>query len=299
MITRRVLLSAAALTGLGGLAGLTGCSSGDEGTAPEASSTGPGETSAGPVDVRYGDDDSQVAELHWPAGDGKVPVAVVIHGGLWMSGYGMELATPLAKDLATVGIAGYAIEYRRMGNGGGWPATFEDVAAAIDALQDHSRADLDKVVAVGHSSGGHLAVWAASRPGLPVGAPGASPRVVLVGAVSQAGVLDLVNAYNIHLGGDAIASFVGATPEEDPARYELASPYERLPLKVPVALVHGTRDGQVPLDQSRRYRAAAAKAGDEVKLTELPDVGHFELIDPHDQAWLTCRAETKRLLGLT
>lgn len=299
MITRRVLLSAAALTGLGGLAGLTGCTSGDEGTAPEASSAGSGETSAGPVDVRYGDDDSQVAELHWPAGDGKVPVAVVIHGGLWMSGYGMELATPLAKDLATVGIAGYAIEYRRMGNGGGWPATFEDVAAAIDALQDHSRADLDKVVAVGHSSGGHLAVWAASRPGLPVGAPGASPRVVLVGAVSQAGVLDLVNAYDVQLGGDAIASFVGATPEEDPARYELASPYERLPLKVPVALVHGTRDGQVPLDQSRRYRAAAAKAGDEVKLTELPDVGHFELIDPHDQAWLTCRAETKRLLGLT
>ena len=142
-------------------------------------------------------------------------------------------------------------------------------------------------------------MWAASRPGLPAGAPGASPRVVLAGAVSQAGVLDLVNAYNVQLGGDAIASFVGATPEEDPARYELASPYERLPLKVPVALVHGTRDGQVPLDQSRRYRAAAAKAGDEVKLTELPDVGHFELIDPHDQAWLTCRAETKRLLGLT
>lgn len=293
MITRRVLLSAAALTGLGGLAGLSGCSGGDEGAAPEASK--PGE----PVDVRYGDDDSQVAELHWPAGDGKVPVAVVIHGGFWMSGYGMELATPLAKDLATVGIAGYAIEYRRMGNGGGWPATFEDVASAIDALKDQPRADLDRVVAVGHSAGGHLAVWAASRPSLPAGAPGASPAVALAGAVSQAGVLDLVNAYDVQLGGDAIASFVGATPEEDPGRYELASPYERLPLKVPVALVHGTRDGQVPLDQSRRYRAAAVKAGDEVKLTELPHIGHFELIDPYDQAWLTCRAETERLLGLT
>jgi dipeptidyl aminopeptidase/acylaminoacyl peptidase len=216
-----------------------------------------------------------------------------------MSGYGMELATPLAKDLATIGIAGYAIEYRRVGNGGGWPMTFEDVASAIDALKDQPRADLDKVVALGHSAGGHLAVWAASRPGLPAGAPGASPGVVLAGAVSQAGVLDLVNAYNVQLGGDAIAALVGATPEEDPARYEVASPYERVPLKVPIALVHGTRDAQVPIDQSRRYRAAAAKAGDDVKLTELPDVGHFELIDPSHQAWLTCRAETKRLLGLT
>ncbi len=86
------------------------------------------------MQVRYGDDESQIAELHLPPGDGKVPVAVVIHGGFWMSSYGMELATPLAEDLARNGIAGYAIEYRRIGNGGGWPATFEDVAAAIDSL---------------------------------------------------------------------------------------------------------------------------------------------------------------------
>jgi acetyl esterase/lipase len=247
--------------------------------------------------IQYGDDESQVADLYLPEGDGKVPVAVVIHGGFWMSGYGRELATPLAEDLAKHGIAGYAIEYRRVGNGGGWPTTFEDVAAAIDKLADQSRLDLSKVVAVGHSAGGHLAVWAAGRSGLPPGAPGAAPRVVLAGAVSQAGVLDLVNAYEEKLGGDAIPAFLGATPAKNLKRYQLASPYERLPLKVPVALVHGTRDGQVPIEQSRRYRDAAAAKGAKVTLTELEHVGHFELIDPTNKAWHSCRTETKRLLG--
>jgi acetyl esterase/lipase len=288
VITRRALLAATALSGL---AGVTGCS---DGTGD--SDTG-GARASGPLEIRYGEDESQVADLHLPAGDAKVPVAVVIHGGLWRSGYGRELATPLAEDLARQGVAGYAIEYRRVGNGGGWPATFEDVAAAIDKLADQPRLDLGKIVAVGHSTGGHLAVWAASRPGLPNGAPGAGPHVVLAGAVSQAGVLDLVSAFDEEVVGDAVSDFLGATPSEDPARYELASPYERLPLKVPVALVHGTRDGQVPIEQSRRYLTAATKAGDRVKLTELPDVGHFELIDPRHQAWLTCRSETQRLLA--
>lgn len=247
--------------------------------------------------ISYGTDESQVADLYLPEGNGKVPVAVVIHGGFWMSSYGRELATPLAEDLAKQGIAGYAIEYRRVGNGGGWPATFEDVAAAIDKLADQPRVDLSKVVAVGHSAGGHLAVWAAGRAGLPPEAPGATPRVVLAGAVSQAGVLDLVNAYDEQVGGDAVPAFLGTTPAKDRKRYQLASPYERLPLNVPVALVHGTRDGQVPIEQSRRYRDAAVAKGDQVKLTELEHVGHFELIDPDDKAWQTCRAETVRLLG--
>lgn len=214
-----------------------------------------------------------------------------------MKEYGVELADPLARDLAVAGIAGYAIEYRRVGNGGGWPGTFEDVAAAIDALAGQPRVDLSKVVVVGHSTGGQLAVWAAGRAGLPAGAPGADPRVRVKGAVSQAGVLDLVDAYRQHLGGDAVQRFLGATPDRDRQRYAMASPYERLPLKVPVALVHGTRDGQVPIEQSRRYRDAAVKAGDDVRLTELPEIGHFELIDPQSEAWATCRSEARRLIG--
>ncbi|WP_020389243.1 alpha/beta fold hydrolase [Kribbella catacumbae] len=245
--------------------------------------------------VRYGADESQVAELHLPTGDGVVPVAVVIHGGFWTSSYGMELATPLVKDLAAHGIAGYAIEYRRVGNGGGWPATFEDVATAIDALKAQRRLDLGKVVAVGHSAGGHLAVWAAGRQNLPSAAPGAAPKVILKGAVSQAGILDLVGGVRENLGGQAVQSLMGADPAADRARYELASPYERLPLKVPVALVHGDHDRIVPLGQSQRYRDAATRAGDNVTLTELPNAGHFELIDTDHAAWRICRDEIERL----
>ncbi|MBB5836791.1 alpha/beta hydrolase family protein [Kribbella italica] len=266
---RRVLVGGSAL-----LAGLSGCSN-------------PSAPAEGAQQIRYGDDESQVADLFLPPGSEKVPAVVVIHGGFWMSGYGKELATPLAEDLAKNGVAGYAIEYRRVGNGGGWPATFDDVGAAIDALADQPRIAVDRVVAVGHSAGGHLAVWAAARSG----------RVMLKGAVSQAGVLDLINAYDAQVGGDAVVQLMGATPTEDKKRYAASSPYEQLPLKVPVALVHGTRDGQVPLDQSQRYLAAAQKAGGVVTLTELPGVGHFELIDPKHDAWATCRKETLRLLS--
>ncbi|GAA0576446.1 alpha/beta fold hydrolase [Kribbella sandramycini] len=277
-MSRRTLLAAAASLSLGG------CSS-----EPAASD--------GVVQVRYGDDESQIAELHLPPGTATVPVAVVIHGGFWQSAYGMSLATPLAADLARNGIAGYAIEYRRVGNGGGWPATFEDVAAAIDALADQPRVELGKVVAIGHSAGGHLAVWAAGRSALPPAAPGAAPRVQLRGAVSQAGVLDLAAAHREQVGGSAVQELLGGTPDSDPDRYALASPIERLPLKVPIALVHGTRDAAVPLSQSQSYLAAARKVGDPVTLKELAHVGHFELIDPRDEAWHTCRAEATRLLS--
>ncbi len=156
MINRRTLLASALSLAAATTGGLTGC--GKKAAAGEA----------GPVRLRYGDDESQIAELHLPPGDAKVPVAVVIHGGFWMSSYGLELATPLAEDLARSGIAGYAIEYRRIGNGGGRPTTFEDVAAAIDKLASvEARLDLTKVVAIGHSAGGQLAVWAAARPGSP------------------------------------------------------------------------------------------------------------------------------------
>ena len=254
-----------------------------------------------PLTIRYGDDPSQFAELHLPTGVDLAPVVVVIHGGFWLDTYGIELATPLAADLARAGHAGYAIEYRRVGNGGGWPQTFDDVAAAIDALAGPDaptdRIDLDRVVAVGHSAGGHLATWAAARPGLPAGAPGAGPAVELIGAVSQAGVVDLVAGARDGLGGGAVVALMGASPADQPDRYELASAFERLPLGVPVSLVHGRRDDIVPISQSERYADAAGRAGDDVELRVLPDAGHFEVIDPADDAWATCRAEIDRLLA--
>jgi acetyl esterase/lipase len=255
------------------------------------------------IALRYGDDPSQVADLHLPAGSSRIPVVVVVHGGFWRHVWGKELATPLAADLATAGYAGCALEYRRVGNGGGWPTTFDDVAAAIDALavdgQDASgdRLDLDRVVAVGHSAGGHLATWAAARAGLPAGAPGAAPAVPLIGAVSQAGVVDLVGGAHEGLGAGAVTELMEATPDTAADSYALASAYERLPIGVPVALVHGQDDDIVPVAQSERYHQAAAAAGDDVRLVVLPGVGHFELIDPAHAAWAACRAEIARLLN--
>jgi acetyl esterase/lipase len=251
------------------------------------------------AETRYGDDPSQLAELHLPAGESAVPVVVVIHGGFWSSGYGKELASPLAADLARAGVAGYAIEYRRVGNGGGWPTTFADVAAAIDALagRQPDRLDLSRVVAVGHSAGGQLAVWAAGRHRLPAGAVGSAPRVRLGAAISQAGVLDLATAWRQRIGGDAVTGLMGTTPEADPARFALGSPIEAVPVGVPVVLVHGRRDTVVPFDQSRRYADAARAAGDPVELVELADDGHFELIDPDDEAWATCRRKALALVS--
>ena len=291
-VDRRVLLAALAAGTVGAV--LAGRSSG-----PRRRTT----TADGGIEIRYGNHPSHVAELHLPEGSAPVPVVVVVHGGFWRQVWGKELATPLARDLAAAGYAGYAIEYRRVGNGGGWPATFDDVAAAIDALADvgqaaaRGRLDLERVVAVGHSAGGHLVTWAVARRGLPTGAPGGGPVVQLVGAVSQAGVVDLVAGAEDALGAGAVVGLMEAMPEDEPERYKLASAYERLPIGVPVALVHGAADDIVPVSQSERYHAAATAAGDDVRLVVLADVGHFELIAPAHPAWTACRAEITRLLG--
>ena len=246
--------------------------------------------------VVYGDDPAQIGDLHLPPpGTDKLPVAVVIHGGFWRSEYGIELATPLAADLAKRGWAAYALEYRRVGNGGGWPNTLQDVADGIDALGDHAdRLDLSKVVTIGHSAGGQLAVWAAARFWLPADAPGSAPRVMATAAVAQAGVVDLVGAGGDRI-GDPVTEFLGGRPAEVMRRYRLASPYERLPLRVPLTLLHGTADDVVPIGQSTRFASTAHRSGDRVELVRLPGVGHFELIDPKHEAWKLCR---DRLPGL-
>ena len=187
------------------------------------------------------------------------------------------------------------LEYRRIGwrSRGGWPATFEDVAAGIDALGEAGeRLDLDRVVAIGHSAGGHLALWAAARPGLPAGAPGAEPRVRVAGAVAQAGVVDLREAARAGLSRGAAEILLGGPPDRVPERYELVSPIERLPLGVPQLLVHGDADESVPPSMARRYAERAVDAGDRCELVELPGCGHFEHLDPASRAW---RAVTRWL----
>jgi acetyl esterase/lipase len=232
---------------------------------------------------RYGPDPSQVADLHLPEGPGPWPVAVVLHGGFWRQRYDRSLMDALCADLAGRGWAAWNLEYRRIGGGrGGWPATFDDVSAGIDFLGEWCSAgapiDIRRVVTIGHSAGGHLALWAATRE---------RPGVRVTAAVGQAAVSDLARASRLRLSNGAADELMGGPPARVPERYAAGSPSERLPLSVPALLVHGGRDDTVPVELSRELHAAAIAAGDRCDLVVLEDDGHFEHIDPATAAWDT------------
>jgi acetyl esterase/lipase len=247
--------------------------------------------------LRYGSNRRQRIELSLPsASAAPFPVVVLIHGGFWRNRYDLGLMRPLVPALVANGLAVANIDYRSLGDlHGGWPATFEDVATAIDVLHDRQELDVGRVAAIGHSAGGQLAVWAAGRGSLPQGSPGSGPRVVLSGVVSQAGVLDLATAAEDRLGGGAVRALLGGGPAEVPDRYRLTSPIERLPLGVPVVAIHDPTDELVPFSQSSRYVATATEVGDRPSLVEVAG-GHFGVIDPQSSAW---RASIGALLDLS
>ena len=267
---RRTLLALPAL-GLVPSALLSACS--EESAVPAAdpgSATVP-EGGDGVEVVTYGEDPSQFAELHRPAGPSR-GVVVVIHGGFWKWAYDHTLGQPLARALAADGWTAWNIEYRRVGDGGGTPQTFDDVAAAIDALAEVEDLDTSTVVTLGHSAGGHLAVWAAGRE---------EPGVKVTHAISQAGVLDLVMAERMGLGGGAAAALLGHAPGPDDAPWD---PQQQIPLDVPVWCVHGVDDDIVPLGESEGYVVAAQAAGAQAEIVRV-EGDHFVVIDPTTPAW--------------
>ncbi len=287
------------MAGLGaGAAALVACGSGAASNVPTAGVAG--SSSDGPQVLRYGSAPRQHIELTKPTdGTGPVPVVVLLHGGFWMSAYDLGLMRPLVPSLVAKGWAVANVEYRSVGDhGGGWPGTLDDAAAAIDALAGTEEVGLDvtRVVVLGHSAGGQLAVWLAGRHRLPSGAPGADPKVRPIGVVAEAGVLDLVAAADQGLGGGAVTALLDGSPSTVPDRYAIASPVARVPIGVPVVLVHGPDDGVVPLDQSTHYRDVATRAGEDVTLTEVPG-DHFALIDPTTTAGAAALAAVSRLLA--
>ncbi len=222
----------------------------------------------------YGSHRTQRADLYLPDGPGPYPVVVAIHGGYWRAKYGKRLMKAVSADLARRGVAVWNIEYRKVGRGqgGGWPETFDDVAAAIDHLAGlgDARLDLSTVTAVGHSAGGQLALWSASRT---------DPRVPIHRVVAQAAVCNLAVA------GQPAWDFIGGSPDQVPERFAKVNPMQLVPLGAPTLLVHGADDETVPVARSRDYVKAAAAAGDEVRLIEPSPGGHRVHIDPRSGAW--------------
>jgi acetyl esterase/lipase len=216
---------------------------------------------------------------------------MLIHGGFWRVGWDRTLMTPLAADLAGRGIAAWNVEYRRVGQeGGGWPGTLQDVAAAIDLLATFEDVDSRRVVTCGHSAGGHLALWLAARGRLTAEMPGAAPSVLPVAAVAQAGVCDLERAWHDDLGGGAVAALLGPVAEW-PERYASASPAALAPLGVPQLLVHGSADDVVPASQSREHAGRDPGA----ELVEVEGADHFDVIDPGHSAWSVVAERLPRL----
>jgi len=258
---------------------------------------------APPADARlpYGTDSLQYGDLRLPRSAGPHPVAIVLHGGFWRAKYGLEYAGHLCIALARVGIATWNLEYRRIGNpGGGWPNTFLDVALGADhlrALANKYPLDLKRVISVGHSAGGHLAVWLAARPRIPAGDPlaGAEP-IAIRGAVPLAGVVDLRRAWDLRLSEGAVGELIGGPPEKLEQRYHSGSPIELVPLGVRVRLVHGTEDSVVPIEISNSYQKAANRAGDDARLVVLPGADHFAPVDPRSEHWPTVEKTLQGLL---
>ncbi len=279
-LSRRALIAAV------GAAAVAGCSS----SAP-VRHTG----AVHPQRVVYGPDPSQFGELSRPRRPTATGTIVIVHGGFWRAQYGLDLGRPLATDLVAHGYTCWNIEYRRVGNGGGWPATLDDVAAAIDRLAALD-VDTSSVVAIGHSAGGHLVTWAAGRGGLPAGAPGAEPTVAVTGVVAQAGVLDLGVAQRTGVGGTAVSDLLGGPPAAVPDRYRVADPIGQVPLRAPVLCVHASADDTVPIAQSTAYVAAAQAKGGAATLHRVPG-DHYTLIDPAEPAWRVVRDALPALLA--
>lgn len=262
----------------------------------------------------YGSDSLQFGLLRLPPGPGPFPVTVVIHGGCWLARIGPYHPTPrymapAAEALRQAGVATWNIEYRSIGHpDGGWPGTFLDVGAGVDHLRSLARRfplDTTRVVAMGHSAGGHLALWAAGRHRLPPGGALTTPApLALAGAVAVGGPADMLSFVPLDrriCGEPIIARLFGVLPDTSiaglRARAREASPAELLPLGVPHRLVVGVRDGVVPAPAAEAYVARATAAGDDARYLPVPDAAHFEPMHPGSTGWPLVRQAVLDLLA--
>lgn len=228
--------------------------------------------------IAYGTDRNQFGEIRLPKSAGPFPLVVNIHGGFWRARYDLTHAGHLCAALTAKGLATWNVEYRRVGNaGGGWPGTFDDVRNAYRFLPQFAHRynlDLAKVLVIGHSAGAELALClAAHEPAL--------KHVIALG-----GVVDLQQAWDLHLGNDAVIEFLGGNPSQTGEVYREADPMRlSLPPTTKQWLIHGMDDDVVPSVLSRNYAEQREKRGEDVHYLEISGAGHFDLIDPRSNAW--------------
>ena len=241
----------------------------------------------------YGESLLPFGELRLPSGTQSVPLVVLIHGGCWRSQYDVKHAGPAAAAIVKEGMAVWAVEYRRIGDpGGGWPGTFDDIAHAVDHVRKLSalfpRIDTSRVVLMGHSAGGQLALWAASRKQNEMTGlfRSAIAPLKVAGVVSLAGITDLAE-YGAGPGGcnQSVTPLLGGTAQQQPQRYKAVSPRDRIPIGVPIRLVHGELDPIVPLAQSKSFLDLLRRGGDQGQLDIVAGAGHFDVLAPHAEAW--------------
>jgi len=232
-----------------------------------------------PADHRlaYGSDPNQFGDLRLPKGKGPLPVVMNLHGGFWRAKYDLAHAGHLCAALTAKGFATWNLEFRRVGNPeGGWPGTFDDVAAGYRFLlqiADRFHLDTDRIAVIGHSAGGQLALCLAAHV----------PAVKRV--VSLAGVVDLQRGYELHLSHDAFAEFLGGTPQAVPEHYRDADPVRLSISAAEQVLLHGALDDTVPSDFSRNYAETKKKNHENLRLVEIPKADHYDLIDPRSATW--------------
>lgn len=237
--------------------------------------------------VSYADHPDTVFDVHRPTAAPSGTTVVLVHGGFWREQYVRDLMDPLVPSLLEDGHVVVNLEYRRVRGDGGWPTTLTDVAAGFDAVAGLDGVDPGRVVAVGHSAGGHLVTWLAARHRLPDDAPGAQPGLTPCHVVAQAPVVVLDEALGLSDG--AVAELLGG---DDADRRRIADPSAWLPLDVPVTLVHAPADDLVPVSQSERWVALATAAGDTATLVTAPG-DHFSVIDPTHELWDAARTAVR------
>lgn len=247
--------------------------------------------------IWYGGDEQQFGDLFLPENQSPqqspFPVVLVIHGGCWRDKFGLEPLGQLARSLAHDGYAVWNLEYRRLGSGGGWPYTFLDVASGSDHLReiaDEYRLDLTNIIAMGHSAGGHLALWLAGWHRLPPESKLYVPNPLqLRGVVAVAGIPNLAEAATQNICRGAPQELMGGLLDKVPERYAECSPHALLPLNLPQILVNGALDVVVPTPYVKQYEAFAQQHGEAAALIEIPNVGHFEPVIATTPAWQVVR----------